>query len=80
MGLVLRIFGGKIAGVQIQFEARFANATSIYNPLFRYIHRVMATTLFGRGEGDGVRGGELFFLWSMVNNQAAITGYYLIYI
>jgi hypothetical protein len=60
------------------FESRTAKASMIQNPVFRYLHRVMACTIFGRPETATVRADELFILWAMVNNRAVNTGYYLL--
>lgn len=59
------------------YEARTSKATQIHNPIFRYIHRAMVNTVFGRGDCARVRVGELFCLWSMLDNQTINTGFYL---
>ena len=38
------------------YEARTAKASMIHNPVFRYIHRAMACTIFGRGNGNSEDG------------------------
>ncbi|KAJ1400102.1 hypothetical protein SESBI_29828 [Sesbania bispinosa] len=53
-------------------------ASHIHNPCFKYIHRVMANSVFGRGESFGnVRQTELFLLWAMVNALPVDTGSHL---
>lgn len=59
------------------YEARTAKATQIHNLVFWYIQRAMENTVFGGGYCGGVRVGELFCLWSMLNNQTINTGFYL---
>jgi hypothetical protein len=50
----------------------------IHNPVFRYIHRAMSCTIFGRAETGTVRSDKLFILWAMVNKCAVNAGYYLL--
>ncbi|KAJ1406078.1 hypothetical protein SESBI_25333 [Sesbania bispinosa] len=55
-----------------------AKASRIHNPCFKYIHRVMAHSMFGRGESLGnVKQTELFLLWAMVNALLVDTGSHL---
>jgi hypothetical protein len=67
----------KISGHD-HFEAKSAKASMIHNPVFRYVHRIMSCTVFGRPETGTVRADELFILWVMVNKRAVNTGYYLL--
>lgn len=76
-GFCAKTFWAEITG-KSHYEARAAKASSIHNPVFRYIHRVMASTIFGRGEAGGVKVAELFILWAMVNGHPVNTCYYLI--
>lgn len=70
-------FWHQITGMR-KFVPKSAKASSIHNPVFRYIHRVMACSIFGRKETGTVRTDELFILWAMVNKQQVNTGYYLL--
>jgi len=60
------------------FESRSAKASMIHNPVFRYVHRVMACTIFGRPKTGTVRSDELYLLWAMVNSRTVNTGWYLL--
>lgn len=76
-GFCAKTFWAELTG-KGHYEARAAKASSIHNPVFRYVHRVMACTIFGRGEAGVVRVAELFILWAMVNGYSVNTCYYLI--
>lgn len=53
------------------YVAKGPKASGIHNPCFRYAQKVMAFTLFGRGDNTGVvTQRELFFLFSMANRVA----------
>jgi len=60
------------------YDSRTAKASMIHNPVFRYVHRVIACTVFGRPETTTVRTDELFIIWAMVTKSAVNTGYYLL--
>jgi len=60
------------------FESRTVKASMIHNPVFRYVHRVMACTIFGRPETGTMRSDELFLLWAMVNSRPVNTGWYML--
>ena len=50
-----------------------SKATSLVNPGFRISHRLLASTIFARGESLGVVAArELYFLWSMTEGDARI--------
>lgn len=51
------------------YEPKKAKASSIRNPCLRYAHKVMAHTIFGRGDTGGVRSDELALLWCMVRQH-----------
>jgi hypothetical protein len=72
-----RSFWLQISG-QENYESRSAKASMIHNPVFRYVHRIMSCSIFGRAETGTVRADELFLLWAMVNKCAVNTGYYLL--
>jgi len=59
-------------------EIRDNVASSIHNPVFRYLQRVMACTIWGRKEVGTTRTYELFMLWAMLNDQPVNTWYYLL--
>ncbi|XP_039683862.1 uncharacterized protein [Medicago truncatula] len=61
-----------------RYECKTAKASMIQNSVFRYLHRVMACTIFGRPETATVRSDELFLLWAMVHKCPVNTGYYLL--
>lgn len=70
-------FWNDISG-KVTYQAALAKASNIYNPCFKYVQRLMANTLFGRGESEGVaRQTELYFLWAMIENFDIDTGAYL---
>lgn len=53
------------------YVAKGAKLSGIQNPYFRYVKKVLAFTLFGRGDSTGVATQrELFFLFSMANRVA----------
>ncbi|KAI5420886.1 hypothetical protein KIW84_044648 [Lathyrus oleraceus] len=53
------------------YQAKGAKASGIQNPCFRYAQKVLAFTLFGRGDSTGVATQrELFFLFAMANQVA----------
>lgn len=60
------------------YSSKNAKASKIHNPVLRYLHRVMACTIFGRGEPGTVRADELFLLWAMMHKCQVNTGYYLL--
>jgi hypothetical protein len=70
-------FWFKITG-RNRFNSKTAKASMIQNPVFKYLHRVMACTIFGRPETATVRSDELFLLWAMINKCPVNTGYYLL--
>ncbi|KAL0405378.1 UNVERIFIED_CONTAM: hypothetical protein Slati_3851700 [Sesamum latifolium] len=60
---------------QTSYDATRSKSSAIINPCFRYLHRVLAHTLFGRGDSEGVvRRSELFVMWAMVNDFSIDTG------
>ncbi|KAK4426562.1 hypothetical protein Salat_1424800 [Sesamum alatum] len=64
---------------QASYDATRSKSSTIINPCFRYLHRVLAHTLFGRGDSAGVVcHSELFVLWGMVNNFQIDTSSFLI--
>jgi len=67
----------KISG-RDHFVSKSAKASMIHNPVFRYVHRVMSCTIFGRPETGTVRSDELFILWAMINKCPVNTGYCLL--
>jgi hypothetical protein len=67
----------KITG-RDHYDSKGAKASMIHNPVFRYVHRVMSCSIFGRAETGTVRTDELFCLWAMVHKCAVNTGYYLL--
>lgn len=72
-----RAFWTQISG-QEEFQAKSAKASCIHNPVFRYIHRVMACSIFARGETGTIRADELFCLWAMVNELPVNTCHYML--
>jgi hypothetical protein len=60
------------------YESKSVKASMIHNPVFRYIHRAMSCTIFGRAEMGTVRSDELFIFWAMVNKCAVNAGYLLL--
>lgn len=61
------------------YDSSKAKASALVNPCFRYLHRVMANTLFGRGDSDGsVRQDELLFLWAMLHGVHLDTGSHMV--
>jgi len=61
------------------FKSSNIKASFMPNPYFRYLHRIMANTLFGRGDSDGnVRIDELAFMWAIFNNVKMDTGSFLV--
>jgi len=50
----------------------------LHNLVLRYLHRVMACTIWGRKEGGIMRKDELFMLWAMLYNHPINICYYLI--
>ncbi|KAJ1394281.1 hypothetical protein SESBI_34384 [Sesbania bispinosa] len=63
---------------QLDYDASNAKASSIQNPCFRYVHRIIAHTIFGRGDSAStVRRPELFIFWSMLNGCNVDIGSYL---
>ncbi|XP_021650013.2 uncharacterized protein LOC110642325 isoform X1 [Hevea brasiliensis] len=60
------------------YNASASKSTKLTNPAFRYLHRFMSHSIFGRGESTGVVSrNELFFLWAMETGQRVNTGYWL---
>lgn len=58
---------------------KFAKSTAIQNPILRYVHRILSSSLFPRGDSEGaVTVLELFIMWSMFNNVQLDICYYLI--
>lgn len=48
--------------------AKGAKASRIHNPCFHYAQKMLAFTLFGRGDSTGVvTQREMFFLFAMAN-------------
>jgi len=70
-------FWSQITG-RDHYDSRTAKASMIHNPVFRYVHRVIACTIFGRPETATVRTDELFIIWAMVTKSVVNTGYYLL--
>lgn len=57
--------------VRADYTSKGAKAYGIQNPCFRYAQKGLAYTLFGQGDSTGVATQrELFFMYSMVQNQA----------
>ena len=53
------------------YSSKGAKASGIQNPCFRYAHKGLAYTLFGRGDNTRVATQrELFFIHSMAQNKA----------
>ncbi|GAB2296237.1 hypothetical protein Dimus_038411 [Dionaea muscipula] len=53
-----------------QYSPKTSKSSLIRNPCFRYAQRVMAHTIFGRGDSVGVpRRAELFLLWAMFSGH-----------
>lgn len=53
------------------YTSKGDKASDIQNPHFRYAHKGLAYTLFGRGDSMGVATQrELFFMYSMLQNKA----------
>ncbi|KAK4415168.1 hypothetical protein Salat_2624000 [Sesamum alatum] len=64
---------------QASYDATHSKSSAIIKTYFRYLHRVLAHTLFGRGDSEGVvRCSELFVLWAMVNDFQIDTGSFFI--
>ncbi|WVZ18098.1 hypothetical protein V8G54_005420, partial [Vigna mungo] len=60
------------------FVSSDSKEANIQNPCFRYAHRLMAHTLFARGDSpSAVRKSELLFLWGMVNEVQFDSGAWL---
>ncbi|XP_020273363.1 uncharacterized protein LOC109848329 [Asparagus officinalis] len=60
------------------YEPSKNKASQIYNPVFRYLQRLMANTIFGRGESVSVfRDTEVFLLYCLVNRMVVDVGYFL---
>ncbi len=55
------------------YDSSSSKSSKLRNPCFRYVHRVMSNTLFGRGDSDGVvRQSELLFLWNMLHPEVQL--------
>lgn len=73
-GVILDNFDAKtfwlaITGIS-DYVAKGVKALGIQNPCFRYAQKVLAFTLFGRGDSTGVATQrEMFFLFSMANKR-----------
>jgi hypothetical protein len=51
-----------------EFDPRTAKSSQIFNPVLRYVHKVMASSVFGRTETPGsVRLADLFVLYCMLH-------------
>ncbi|KAH6767782.1 hypothetical protein C2S52_018765 [Perilla frutescens var. hirtella] len=50
-----------------KYDSSLAKASAMPNPVFRYLHRILASTVFDRRENDGLRTSELFTLWALLN-------------
>lgn len=60
------------------FSAKSTRASSISNPCFKYVHRVLALIIFGHGESDSmVQQIELFFIWAMLYEGRINIAFYL---
>lgn len=72
-------FWNKLTGSS-SFDAGKTRSHSIRHPCFRYVHRFLSSTLFGRGDSEGaIRKSELLFMWAMVTPGVNLdTGSYLI--
>jgi len=57
------------------YNASSNKASNIYNPVLRYLQRVMACTILGGKEVGPTRTDELFMLWAMLNKQPVNTCY-----
>lgn len=61
-----------------QYRPSSSKAANIYNPVFRYLQRLLANTIFARGESTGTcRESELFFLHCMLEGTPPDTGFFL---
>lgn len=74
-GAVTNSFDAKMLWLAIigrtNYVAKGAKPSGIQNPCFRYAQKVLAFTLFGRGDSTGVATlRELFFLFAMENRVA----------
>jgi len=70
-------FWKRITGLN-QYNARSNKASSIHNPVLRYLQRVMACTIWDRKEVGTTRTDKLFMLWAILNNRPVNTCFYLL--
>lgn len=49
------------------FDHRYAKASMLPNPVFRYVQKSIASTILARHENSSVRTGEVDFLWAMLS-------------
>jgi len=70
-------FWERITGIT-QYKSSSNKASSIHNPVLRYLQRVMACTIWGRKEVGTSRIDELFMLWAMLSDRPVNTCYYLL--
>ncbi|KMT13370.1 hypothetical protein BVRB_4g084070 [Beta vulgaris subsp. vulgaris] len=55
------------------YDPRPSKAAGIINPGFRYVHRLLASILFARGDSSGVVSlRELYFLWHMTQGDCRL--------
>ncbi|KAL6520638.1 hypothetical protein OROMI_032198 [Orobanche minor] len=59
------------------FEARKAKSSMIRNPVMRYVHRIIASSIFARAETGTVTINELFFLYNMLVDEKPDIAYFL---
>lgn len=52
---------------QVPYVSNTAKASSIRNPVFRYVQRSLASTVLARTDQGGVRVDELDIMWCMLN-------------
>ena len=60
------------------YEARSSKATLICNPVLHYLQRLTTNHVFAREDSqNGVRAGELFILWAVLNREAVNTDVFI---
>lgn len=78
-----RAFQENLFWMEITSETRFspnnARASSISNLCIQYVHRILANTIFGKGDRDGmVHQTELLILWSMLYDFRINISFYIV--
>lgn len=72
-------FWGEIAITARPYDSSRSKSSALPNPIFWYLHRVMANTIFGCGDSEGVVcQSELIILWAMINDVNIDTGSHFI--